>query len=82
LLYTLGLLNEVRPYAVRFELARLLVIVPAGMLAIAASGQMPAPSPWLLVGTAAYIAASLAGLYRAMHSDKINVLNQRLIAGK
>lgn len=33
-LYTLGLLNEGRPYAARFELVRLFVIVPLGIYAL------------------------------------------------
>jgi len=33
-LYTLGLLNEDRPYAARFELIRLFVVLPLGMYAL------------------------------------------------
>jgi len=81
LLYTLGLINEGRPYAVRFELARVLIIVPAGMLGIVLSGQPPVPSAWLWAGLAAYLAASLAALYRAIQKEK-PYINQRIITDK
>ena len=81
LLYTLGLINEGRPYAVRFELARVLIIVPAGMLGIVLSGQPPVPSAWLWAVLAAYLAASLAGLYRAAQKEK-PYINQRIITDK
>lgn len=81
LLYTLGLINEGRPYAVRFELARVLIIVPAGMLGIVLSGQPPVPSAWLWAGLVAYLAASLAALYRATQKEK-PYINQRMITDK
>ena len=81
LLYTLGLINEGRPDAVRFELARVLIIVPAGMLGIVLSGQPPVPSAWLWAGLAAYLAASLAALYRATQKEK-PYINQRIITDK
>jgi alkylglycerol monooxygenase len=80
LLYTLGLLNEGRPYAIRFELARLLVIVPAGMLGIALTGHLAAPPYWLWAGTGVYLAASVAGLYRATRSSKNLLLKQEHVA--
>jgi hypothetical protein len=67
LLYTLGLLNEGRPHALRFELARLLVIVPAGTLGIAATEQLSVPPGWLWGGMAIYLAASFSGLYGTVH---------------
>ena len=82
LLYTLGLLNEGRRYAVRLELARVLVIVPAGMLGIVLTELLPVPSSWLWMGTAAYLAASLAGLHRAMQVEQKSMSNQELIADK
>jgi len=82
LLYTLGLLNEGRPYGVRFELARVLVIVPAGALGIVLTGQPPAPSAWLWAGIAAYVAASLAGIHRAAQEIEKDILNQTLITDK
>jgi alkylglycerol monooxygenase len=36
-LYTLGLLNEVRPHAIRFEFLRLFIIVPIGVFAMDAT---------------------------------------------
>jgi alkylglycerol monooxygenase len=78
LLYTLGLLNEGRPYAVRFELARVLVIVPAGVLGIVVAGQLPVASGWLWVGTAIYLAVSLAGLFRVTYREK-NKINQNIM---
>ena len=79
LLYTLGLLNERRPYAVRFELARVLIIVPAGMLGIVATEKLPVPPIWLWIGTAAYLAISLAGLLRVAYWDKKSNINQHLM---
>jgi sterol desaturase/sphingolipid hydroxylase (fatty acid hydroxylase superfamily) len=81
LLYTLGLINEGRPYAVRFELGRVLIIVPAGMLGIVLTGQPPVPSAWLWAGLAAYLVASLAGLYRATKNKK-QYIKQSLITNK
>ena len=74
LLYTLGLLNEGRPYAARFELIRLLVVVPTGIVGIAATGQLSVPPAALWAGTAIYLAASLAGLYRATHESEKKLL--------
>ena len=82
LLYTLGLLNEARPAAVRFELARLLVILPAGVLGIAVTGQLPVPSVWLWGGTAIYLAASFAGLYGVMRKSEKSILKQNIRAVK
>ena len=79
LLYTLGLLNEGRPYAVRFELARVLVIVPAGVLGIVVTGQLPVSSAWLWVGTAIYLAVSLAGLFRVAFGEEKKQLNPKAI---
>ena len=81
LLYTLGLINEGRPYAVRFELGRVLIIVPAGLLGIVLTGQPPVPSAWLWAGLAAYLVASLAGLYRATQNKK-QYIKQSLITDK
>jgi hypothetical protein len=69
-LYTLGVLNEGRPYAMRLERARLLVIVPAGVLVIAATGLVPVAPSWLWAGTAIYLAGSLAGLRRILREGK------------
>jgi sterol desaturase/sphingolipid hydroxylase (fatty acid hydroxylase superfamily) len=78
LLYTLGLLNEARPYALRIELARVLMIVPAGMLGIVLAGQVPLPPSWLFAGTGMYLAASLAGYYSATRKVRKILLKQQL----
>ena len=82
LLYTLGLLNEARPYALRIELARVLMIVPAGMLGIVLAGQVPLPPSWLFAGTGMYLAASLAGYYSATRKVRKILLKQQLITNK
>jgi hypothetical protein len=81
-LYTLGLLNEGRRYALRFERARLLLIVPAGMLGIAATGFAGVAPSWLWAGTAMYLAGSLAGLYRASRVDNEIDLKQSVVTNK
>jgi len=82
LLYTLGLLNEARPYALRIELARVLMIVPAGMLGIVLAGQVPLPPSWLFAGTGMYLAASLAGYYSATRKVRKIPLKQQLITNQ
>jgi sterol desaturase/sphingolipid hydroxylase (fatty acid hydroxylase superfamily) len=79
LLYTLGVLNEGREFAVRVELARLLLIVPAGMLGIGIAGHWPASPAGLLAGTALYLAASVAGLYRATRDRQESYFKQEVI---
>ncbi len=76
MLYTLGILNEGRPYAVRFERLRLLLIVPAGALGVMLAGQPPTAPIWLWAGTVLYVAASLVGLGRAERVSDINNLKQ------
>jgi hypothetical protein len=56
LLYTLGLFNENRACARRFELLRLLIVVPLGAVA---SGPLPA---WLVAVAASYVLVSIFGL--------------------
>jgi len=56
LLYTLGLFNENRACARRFELLRLLIVVPLGAVA---SGPLPA---WLVGVAASYVLVSIFGL--------------------
>jgi sterol desaturase/sphingolipid hydroxylase (fatty acid hydroxylase superfamily) len=82
LLYTLGILNERRPYAVRIELARLLLVVPAGVLGIALTGDLAVPSSWLWTGAGIYLAVSLAGLYGATRGATKNILKQDVISYK
>ena len=78
LLFTLGILNEGREQAVRFELARLLIIVPAGMLGIGVAQQLPVPAAWLWSGTAVYVATSLLGLQWAVSASKKKVIKQEI----
>ena len=82
LLYTLGALNEGRPYALRLELARLLVVVPAGVLGIALAGDVALPPAWLWSAAGLYVAASLAGLYVASGSHANNHIKQSLMINK
>ena len=49
-LYTLGLLNEDRPYAARFELLRIFVVLPIGLFALDASLLTMTPIVWVVVG--------------------------------
>ena len=82
LLYTLGLLNEGRPYAARLERARLLLVVPAGILGIVLAGVMPVPAAWLWAGVGIYVAASLAALHRVERPNQENLLNQEIMLDK
>ncbi len=82
LLYTLGIFNEGRPYAVRFELARLLAVVPLGMLGIAIGGYLAVPSSWLWAGTGMYLVASFGGLYAVTSLSDKNYLKQKVTANK
>jgi len=61
-LYTLGLLNENRPYAARFELFRLVVVVPIGIYAM--SETLFALTPTIMLLTAAYSLGSALWLRR------------------
>ncbi len=61
-LYALGLLNEGRPYAVRLEVSRLLLVVPLGCAALYVDPP-PGLSTAVLIGSAgSYVLASLAAL--------------------
>jgi hypothetical protein len=60
ILYTLGLLNEGRPYAVRFELLRLVVVVPIGIYAMGET--LFVLTPTIILITAAYSLGSLLWL--------------------
>ncbi|MEQ9564047.1 MAG: sterol desaturase family protein, partial [Woeseiaceae bacterium] len=61
-LYSIGLLTERKKYAVRFELIRLVCLLPLGLLALAAWSTAVRGDAlvWSLLG--AYLAGSLAGL--------------------
>jgi sterol desaturase/sphingolipid hydroxylase (fatty acid hydroxylase superfamily) len=75
LLYTLGIINEGRPYAVRAELLRLLVVLPAGTLVMAAThpGDMTATAT---LATAGYVLVSVAALQFANGSSRKTVSDQ------
>ncbi len=64
-LYTLGLFTEARSYAVRFELIRLLMIVPLSVAPMMANSHIvqSADEAWLIAGL--YSLASVAGLKNA-----------------
>jgi len=76
LLYTLGLLNEGRRYARRFEWLRLLLVVPAAALVLALSESPPLPPAWLVWSAALYLAASAAGLRVASKKSIKDITNQ------
>ncbi len=66
-LYTIGVINEGRANAARLELLRLLVFVPAGVVALQATSEVPAESLW---GPAlGYVALSLAGILIARREE-------------
>ncbi len=65
-LYTAGLFNEGRAFALRMELARLLLFVPAGLAVIHLEGIIELDLTLLVAGGAVYIAGSLAGLLLAI----------------
>lgn len=56
-LYTLGLLNEGRPYAARFELVRLCLIVPVGVYGLDAMIIEKTPTVGLIVATYILVSA-------------------------
>jgi sterol desaturase/sphingolipid hydroxylase (fatty acid hydroxylase superfamily) len=82
MLYTLGILNEGHPYAVRAERARLLLVVPAGVLGVTVTGQPPTPPSWLWAGTALYVLASLVALGLAARERNLNELKQFVTENK
>lgn len=71
-LYTLGLMIEARPYALRFELVRLFLIVPLGVAAMTGGSLLGdvAPEAWL--AAAVCLVASATGLASA--TEKIKYL--------
>jgi sterol desaturase/sphingolipid hydroxylase (fatty acid hydroxylase superfamily) len=74
-LYTLGLLNEGRAYAAKFETLRLLVIVPAGGAAMTLDTRIALSPEMIAVAAGAYVAASLAALYVANKVKKNLIIN-------
>ena len=69
-LYSLGLLNETRPYAIRMELIRLLVIVPLGLMAVHKGQHVGLDLRSIATAGGVYIAASLAGLAFAARGQR------------
>ncbi|MCK5326454.1 MAG: hypothetical protein KAJ57_10605, partial [Woeseiaceae bacterium] len=76
LLYTLGLLNEGRPYATRFELLRLLIIVPAGVAGLSFGTTAVVLGPWLWPAAGGYLLVSIFGMYRAVREVNKKELKQ------
>ena len=62
-LYTLGLLNENRPYAARFEVLRLVFVLPIGLLALDVTLLAMTPLLWSIVSV--YILGSLLWLRKS-----------------
>ena len=77
LLYTLGTINEGRPWAVRAELLRLLVVVPAGLAIMVAGGHAPATAG-PAIATGAYAGLSSILLLFAARQSENNVSKQIL----
>jgi sterol desaturase/sphingolipid hydroxylase (fatty acid hydroxylase superfamily) len=61
-LYTLGLINDGRPYAVRFELARLVLVTPLGVTGLVMRSDIGVSGSWLWGLAAAYVLISLVFL--------------------
>jgi sterol desaturase/sphingolipid hydroxylase (fatty acid hydroxylase superfamily) len=74
LLYSLGMLNEGRAWARRIELLRLLVVVPALVIAFAATQHDLSGAAW--VAAAVYVLGSTAWLVMVRFNDNKVVLNQ------
>ena len=69
-LYSVGLISEQRAFAKRFEIARLLLIVPAGVVAMARQGLFTgATTEWIAL--AAYVVLSLVLLQSAAASRPV-----------
>ena len=74
LLYTVGLLNEGREYAVKAELARLLLVLPPGVFWLQQVGLVgPGIVPWVALGI--YVVGSIFWLWKANKA----ILNQTVI---
>ena len=70
-LYTMGILNEGRGYAVSAEVGRLAVLAPAGVYAYAGQGFANSTDSRLWLGLALYCALSLLWLLFSIRSKKI-----------
>jgi hypothetical protein len=76
LLYTLGLLNEGRGYATKFELLRLLVVVPAGGVALLLDSRIGVAPEVVAAASGVYIATSLGTLILASRTRKQFIINE------
>ena len=76
-LYTLGLLNEGRAYATRFELLRLLVVMPAGAFALSLDERIALTPELIAIIGGAYVLASLVALLvvRKVINTELNQLD-------
>ena len=77
LLYTLGIINEGRSYAVFAESLRLVFVVPAGLAMMVATGTAPAMTE-LAIATGAYVGISIILLLLANRNSENNVSKQIL----
>ena len=77
LLYTLGLLNEGRAYATRFELLRLLVVVPAGAFALSLDERIGLSPELIAITGGGYVLVSLVALLVVIktRNTKLNQLD-------
>jgi len=75
LLYTLGLLNEGRGYAAKFELLRLLVVVPAGAFAMSLDERIALTPELIGVVAGGYVLVSLMALIIVTINIKSNQLD-------
>ena len=63
-LYGMGLVSEGRPYARRYELFRVALVMPIGAIALHSLGLVPAANPAILsLGVIAYAIVSMVTLY-------------------
>ena len=76
MLYTLGLILEGRSYAMRFELQRLLLLVPLGTAAMQGGTIAGADAGEVWVACLIYILASIAGLGLCAASRSVSALEQ------
>ena len=74
-LYTLGLLNEGRTYATRFELLRLLVVMPAGAFALSLDERLAMTPELIAIAGGGYVFVSLIALFLTGKNFKYNQLD-------
>jgi sterol desaturase/sphingolipid hydroxylase (fatty acid hydroxylase superfamily) len=69
-LYTLGLLTDGKSAGVRFELARVVIVVPLGLLAMNLTSPHSADTGWQWAAASVYIVASLTAMTMAARSGR------------